>query len=69
MQKTPTKTHRAVVFIGLAAALALCAYNFFSQHTSEIAKGVSQANTLRRDQHAPKHRSRAILTRCKIGVD
>ena len=27
MQKTPTKTHRAVVFIGLAAALALCAFS------------------------------------------
>jgi len=27
MQKTPTKTHRAVVFIGLAAALVLCAYS------------------------------------------
>ena len=27
MQKTPTKTHRAVVFIGLAAAIALCAFS------------------------------------------
>ena len=27
MQKTPTKTHRAVVFIALIAALALCAYS------------------------------------------
>ena len=27
MQKTPTKIHRAVVFIGLAAAIALCAFN------------------------------------------
>ena len=27
MQKTPTKTHRTVVFIGLAAALALCAFS------------------------------------------
>ena len=27
MQKTPTKTHRAVVFIALAAAIALCAFN------------------------------------------
>ena len=26
MQKTPTKTRRAVVFIGLAAAIALCAF-------------------------------------------
>ena len=27
MQKTPSKIHRAVVFIGLAAALVLCAYS------------------------------------------
>ena len=27
MQKTPTKIHRAVVFIGLAAAIALCAFS------------------------------------------
>ncbi len=27
MQKTPSKNHRAVVFIGLAAAIALCAFS------------------------------------------
>ena len=27
MQKTPSKSHRTVVFIGLAAALALCAFS------------------------------------------
>ena len=27
MQKSPTKTHRAVVFVGLAAAVALCAFS------------------------------------------
>ena len=27
MQKTPTKIHRKVVFIGLAAAIVLCAFS------------------------------------------
>ena len=27
MQKTPTKIHRTVVFIGLAAALVLCTFS------------------------------------------
>ena len=32
MQKTPTKTHRAVVWIGLAAAIALCAVGGIVHH-------------------------------------